>query len=367
METRVFALDNVEFRADGDKLRFRGHAAVFDQLSEDLHGFREKVARGAFTKTLKEADVRFLVNHNPDLVLARSKNQTLSLSEDETGLLTEAEMAPVSYARDVSKLLERGDVDQMSFGFQTLKDEWDESGETPVRTLKEVRLWDVSVVTFPAYPQTDAEVRTVVPFQDLPLASRERAWDASEAESRWRSASGSEEDPSGDYRRAFLWYDRENSDNFGSYKLQIADVVDGRLTAIPRGVFAAAAVLQGGRGGVDIPESDMPRVRSHAGRYYAKMRREFEDDSIVPPWEADRALRYLAALDPDQYQMFFGELRDGTLSDEHTELVSRMVDSLSSLLPVEEPTAPDRAVLARRLDFTQEPYWLRELTDELTA
>jgi predicted methyltransferase MtxX (methanogen marker protein 4) len=115
-------------------------------------------------------------------------------------------------------------------------------------------------------------------FQDLPLADREREWDGDAAESRVREWTGAEEEPNAKYRDAHVWYDAEAPENFGSYKLLIADVVDGRLKAAPRGVIAAAAVIQGSRGGVDLPDKDVNRVKSHLAKYYAKM-------GEVAPWD----------------------------------------------------------------------------------
>jgi hypothetical protein len=117
----------------------------------------------------------------------------------------------------------------------------------------------------------------VVAFQDLPLADREREWDSSAAEKRVRRWAKAQEGPNERYRSAFAWYDADKKDNFGSYKLPIADVVGGKLSAIPRAVIAAAAVMQGSRGGMDLPASDVDRVKSHLASYYKKM-----DD--VPPW-----------------------------------------------------------------------------------
>ncbi|HWG74888.1 MAG TPA: hypothetical protein VG184_12625 [Acidimicrobiales bacterium] len=119
---------------------------------------------------------------------------------------------------------------------------------------------------------------SVTAFQDLPLADREREWDGSAAEKRVRDWSGATDEPNEKYRDAHVWYDKDKKDNFGAYKLLIADVVDGRLEAVPRGVMAAGAVMQGSRGGVDLPRDDIDRVKSHLAKYYAKM-----DDS--PPWE----------------------------------------------------------------------------------
>ncbi|MGI8626906.1 MAG: hypothetical protein ACR2J5_10125 [Geodermatophilaceae bacterium] len=119
---------------------------------------------------------------------------------------------------------------------------------------------------------------TVVRYQDLPLGDRDKAWDGNAAEKRVRKWAAAKDKPNTSYRDAHVWYDGSAPDNFGSYKLLIADVVNGRLTAMPRAVMAAAAVLQGSRGGVDLPEDEAPRVRGHLARYYDKM----GDD---PPWD----------------------------------------------------------------------------------
>ena len=119
---------------------------------------------------------------------------------------------------------------------------------------------------------------TVTSVQDLPLADRDRSWDGAAAEKRVRRWAGAEDEPNARYRDAHVWYDADKSDNFTAYKLLIADVVDGRLQAVPRGVMAAGNVMQGSRGGVDLPEKDLERVKSHLAKYYRKM-----GDS--PPWE----------------------------------------------------------------------------------
>jgi hypothetical protein len=121
---------------------------------------------------------------------------------------------------------------------------------------------------------------TVTRFQDLPLADRDREWDGDEAERRVRDWAGAEDHPTPRYRDAHVWYDGDKEDNFTAYKLLIADVVDGKLVAVPRGVIAAAGVVQGARGGVDVPEDEVSRVRGHLGRYYEKMGDE-------PPWDRE--------------------------------------------------------------------------------
>ena len=145
-----------------DRFEFVGHAAVFDSLSENLGGFREQIMRGAFRNVL-DHDVRLLVNHDPNLLLARG--DSLELTEDPTGLHVRAQIrADLSYANDLRINLEEGNVTQMSFAFGSdVEDEWneDEDGRL-IRTIKRFgSLFDVSPVTFPAYPATDAGVRAI--------------------------------------------------------------------------------------------------------------------------------------------------------------------------------------------------------------
>lgn len=160
----------VEVRASGDGGSYEivGHAAVFNELSENLGGFREKIDPGAFAKVLAgtgAADARALFNHDPNLVLASRRNDTLHLAEDEEGLAYRAEVpAGLYYGEALRILLERGDVDQSSFAFRIARDgdSWEEDEETGglIRTIREFSaLYDVSPVTYPAYPQTDAASR----------------------------------------------------------------------------------------------------------------------------------------------------------------------------------------------------------------
>ena len=118
----------------------------------------------------------------------------------------------------------------------------------------------------------------VTAFGDLPLADRDRAWDGDAAEKRVRAWAKAEDEPNEKYRDAHVWYDADAKENFTAYKLLIADLIDGRLKAVPRGVFAAAAVMQGSRGGVDVPDKDRDRIKSHLAKYYAKL-----DETA--PWE----------------------------------------------------------------------------------
>ncbi len=178
-ERRFIVADELEIRADkdGNPTRITGYAAVFNKLSEDLGGFREKIKRGAFTDTVKEDDVRMLWNHDSNFVLGRSSAGTLKLEENSKGLKVTNKPPNTQWARDLMVSIGRGDVSQMSFGFRTLKDEWDEEDEDDVvRTLVKVKLLDVSPVSYPAYPQTSVATRAFESWkEERKLAEDEKA------------------------------------------------------------------------------------------------------------------------------------------------------------------------------------------------
>jgi HK97 family phage prohead protease len=167
LETRYILVKDMELRAkkkDGGATKIEGYAAVFNQLSEDLGGFREQIHAGAFSDVLTN-DVRALLNHDPNLILGRTVAGTLNLAEDSRGLLAEITLPDTSVARDLVVSMERGDINQMSFSFTVTRDgqAWAKDGEGPwIRTIKKVaRLYDVAPVTYPAYPQTEAALRSL--------------------------------------------------------------------------------------------------------------------------------------------------------------------------------------------------------------
>jgi uncharacterized protein len=168
---RRFNPSQIEVRAadDGQPAKLVGYAAVFDQLSVMLYGrFRERISRGAFAGSLA-GDVRALWNHDANLPLGRTTAGTLTLAEDAHGLRVEI-MPPATQAgRDAIESIRRGDVDQMSFAFEVLEDDWDQLADgTLVRTLRKAVLLDVSPVVFPAYPGTTIAARDRLSFGDMP-------------------------------------------------------------------------------------------------------------------------------------------------------------------------------------------------------
>ena len=164
-ERRFVPIEAAEFRIvrqEGEPTKVEGHAAVFDSLSQELFGFREKIKKGAFRSALKRPDdVRALINHDPNLVLGRNTSKTLRLKEDDAGLFFSVDLPDTSYARDLAESIDRGDISQCSFGFRTLKDQWETNDEGPdIRTLMDVELFDISPVTYPAYTDTAVALRS---------------------------------------------------------------------------------------------------------------------------------------------------------------------------------------------------------------
>lgn len=169
MERRFFTVENfaVETREEnGAEVRvLRGHAAVFNSPSVEMWGVTEYVERGAFTKTIQEFDQRALKNHDTNMVLGRRSAGTLRLYEDEKGLAVEIDIPDTSYGRDLIVSAQRGDIKEMSFGFDAIRQRWEheDNGEerTAKRYLQELRLFEVSPVTFPAYPASSFSVRSL--------------------------------------------------------------------------------------------------------------------------------------------------------------------------------------------------------------
>lgn len=163
IERRTFQVRELRAKGGGDKPTvIYGHAALFNSPADSGWGWSEQVAPGAFAHAIQTDDVRALFNHNPDCVLGRNKSKTLALQEDQEGLYFEVEAPSTTWAADLVTSMQRGDINQMSFGFSARKAEWDYSVDPPLRTLIEVTLYDVSVVTFPFYGDTEAQVRSIL-------------------------------------------------------------------------------------------------------------------------------------------------------------------------------------------------------------
>lgn len=168
-----------ELRADPKARQIAGIAASYGVLSADLGGFRERIDPGAFTRSLGEGrNILAYYNHDSSYVLGSTRSGSLHLSSDSRGLNFRVDLPDTSYARDLITLMERGDVSQMSFGFVTKRQSWDEPapGEaTRIRTLLDVDLMEISVVADPAYPQgTEAALRSLSDHRARQAVERSR-------------------------------------------------------------------------------------------------------------------------------------------------------------------------------------------------
>jgi HK97 family phage prohead protease len=162
MSNREYRTMDAELRTSkSDPRKIEGRAVVYNQ-TVDLGYFREKVAPGAFTRALKEKqDIRFLVNHDPNLILGRTTSNTLSISEDEHGVNFSVDMPDTQLGKDTYTLIKRGDISGCSFGFVVTKESVDYNGDTPTRTIEDLDCFDLSTVCFPAYPTTSVSARSI--------------------------------------------------------------------------------------------------------------------------------------------------------------------------------------------------------------
>lgn len=266
-----------------------GYIATWDVDRGDFFGTKDQFKRGAFVESILEH-----IQKRRQIRLKDHHGRTVGgfpiefVKEDERGLFGVGEInLEVQQGREAFMLAKQGVLVDFSIGFSVQEFEMD--GD--LRTITKAIIWEGSIVDEPMNPAANiTQVKSVVAFQDLPLADRDREWDASKAVVRIRDFSNSEDEPSATYKNYFLWYDRENADNFGAYKMPIADVIDGGARAIPRAIFAAAGVMQGARGGVDIPDADRAGVKAHIERYYDKM-------DIESPFTEDEGMKYYSADD----------------------------------------------------------------------
>lgn len=259
-----------------DFVYIEGYASTFGNLDRD----GDIIAKGAFTNTLTKRKPEFIYQHQMDKPIGVWD----SLVELEEGLFVKGRMPRAnSLVRDIESLAKMGALKSLSVGFNVVVADTAPDG---VRVIKEIDLWEISIVTIPANPEARITgVKSMMPYQNLPLAERSQAWDSVAAVKRVRSFTKSEDEPSAAYKEAFLWHDSEDSKNFTAYKLPIADVIDGKLQIVPRAIFAAVPVLRGTRGGADIPTLEKQAIIANVEKYYKKIGMEspFEksDNSII--------------------------------------------------------------------------------------
>lgn len=294
----VFPFEMKSFQEDEKYFYFEGYLSTFG--NEDRGG--DVVVKGAFEESLKA--------HTPSLFWSHQSNEPLgvfdSLVEDEKGLYIKARMPKEDdfVLKRIMPQMKIGSIRSMSIGYSVWGDGAMEISKD-VCYLKRVFLWEGSLVTIPMNPEAVIKSKAAVPYQEeLPIAERNRAWDKITALGRVRDWAGAEdgglEDPEAQakYKKAFLWYDEQDADIFAAYKLPIADIIEGRLTVVPRAIFAAAGALRGARGGVYLPEEDRPRVIRTIERYYEAM-------GLDSPFEKTFRIDDFAALDERTLEKLF--------------------------------------------------------------
>ena len=240
---------------------------------------------------------------------------------------------------------------EWSYGFTVEESEDGEQDDQKVRFLRRLKAFEISPVMRGAGLDTATlAVKTATDFGDLPLYDRDYSWNSSAALGRvrkWASSDGSGDKDTMDwpkYSKAFFWYDPDDDESFGGFKLPFADITDGKLWAVPRGIFAVAGVLQGARGGVDISEVDQDHIRDVVDRYYQKMRESFDDESIIVPWaksaeglsmkhEGDLALTAIDAYRERVRLLAALRLKEGrALSAANRKRLGQLVESMGAVI-----------------------------------
>lgn len=274
-EIKSLPFEVKEIQEDSEYFTFEGYASTFGNidLGDDI------IVRGAFKQTLsKSPEVPVLWQHQ----MSEPVGKSVTLYEDDKGLYIKA-ILPKSDTLVAGRIIPQmkvGSIREMSIGFFTRDSEM----EKGVRLLKEIELFEVSLVTKAMNPQALVSgFKSFAGTTKLPLAPRDREWDSTAAEKRIRDYTKSTEAPSSDYRKYFMYFDGQSPDLFGSYKLLFADVINGEPHIVPRAVFSIAGILEGARGGVDIADSDKNRIKPVVNQLYKRMADEFEDDSITSP------------------------------------------------------------------------------------
>lgn len=272
--------------------------SVFGNVDDGL----DRVHPGAFTKTLREngpqgADrIRATWQHDVWEPIGRPLEMTEVARQDlppqilsrapqaSGGLRIVTKLSMTTRGRDALTLLQDGVLREWSIGYYPVKSDYGDDG---VRNLREVMLVEYALVTLAmnAGALTTA-LKAAQTYQALPLAPEDTPWDALAAEATVRRWAGGADDPAAmnweRYGKAFVLVDQENPQQRSSYKLQIADIVNGELMAVPRGIFAAAVTLQGGPLR-EFTEGDIAGAQSHLGQYYTRLER-------TPPWEREKSL-----------------------------------------------------------------------------
>lgn len=265
-----------------------GYASTFDNV--DLGN--DVIEQGAFKASLQtNKHIPILWQHNMEEPIGI----TTEMQENDKGLFIKIQLPKEdTFVKGrVIPQIKIGAIKEMSIGF--FVQDYYIRGD--VRYLKTIELFETSLVTKAMNPQAKITgFKAVKPTKELGMADRETTWDSVSAIKRVREYSSSQDAPSPTYKNYFLYYDEENEDAFGAYKLPFVDIIDGKPLIIPKAVFAAAAALRGARGGVDLPEMERNRVINILNEFYSKMAAKFNDPDIISPFINGKSVAELESL-----------------------------------------------------------------------
>lgn len=289
LERKSFKLEIKATSMEGNIGKFDGYAAIFGKLDFN----NDIILPGAFKRSLDlQGDKRPLYfEHIPQQLLGAGFVQ-----EDENGLKINGEInLDTQIGREQFSNMQKGYLETMSIGYMTVLADF--IGST--RYLKEIALWETTLTTLPAMPDARIEAKSVVPYQDLAIAPEDTEWQPVGAASRvvkWAGGADKEKMDWSKYKKSFLWFDVDNPTKLLSYKLAIADVIDGTLKVIPKAIYEATMTLTD----VDIPDDDKDKIREQLKRYYKKMGKEMPslEEKIVD--ETENYIR-IRIEDPDKF------------------------------------------------------------------
>lgn len=257
---------------EGENNIIEGYAAVFGNidLGDDI------VEAGAFTKTINERIPKGLVklfdSHIWDS--AHTLGTVIEATEDQHGLRIKAKISDTPSAQEVKKKILEGHINRMSIGYDSVIESWEKIGEKMIRRLKEIKLFEASVV--PIAMNEGAMIlsaKAITPFQDLPI--NDNPVNITEAFARvksWANGNWSK------YRKAFLWVNHLDPTDEKNYKMQIADVINNDLEVIKEAIVTCAKSIMLGTSG--LPDEVIPQVKAHLEKYYAQM-------ELIAPWNMD--------------------------------------------------------------------------------
>ncbi len=273
----------LEFKEDSQDNYFTitGLASTFGNVDfvDDV------VEKGAFKKSLKKRTPKFLWQHN---MREAPIGKITNIKETDTGLEFTALM-PKDDARVRDTFMPQikvGSLDTFSIGYRVELAGFND--KTGIRTLKEIDLYEISLVTFPANDKAVLQsYKMVDPKLGFSFADRDTEWDGDKAIANIKEFTNSQEEPSADYYKYFMYFDEPNEDNFTAYKMPFVDIIDNKPRIIPKAIFSIAGALQGARGGLDIPEEDKQEIVNKINKIYSKMAKEFDDESLVSPLKKD--------------------------------------------------------------------------------